>query len=189
MIVAALQRDTGRAVRFGVPRNLVEVPLPVRRARPRFPDLLNALYQFGTRAPRALPGRRDPGATALKQTISRLLGIRIDYYAIVDLRGFVHMVDALGGVRIRVKERLVDEVTRPAWGETKPKIDVQPGPHVPLHRPDGARLRALAEGVERLPPHGAAALLPERPRRPARRRLGAAPLRLARRGGRGERPH
>jgi polyisoprenyl-teichoic acid--peptidoglycan teichoic acid transferase len=63
----------------------------------------------------------------MKQTISRLLGIRIDYYALVDLLGFADMVDALGGVDIHVKERLVDEVTRPAWGEPKPTIDVQPG--------------------------------------------------------------
>jgi LCP family protein required for cell wall assembly len=124
MIVAALQRETGRAVLFGVPRNLVGVPV---RARFRFPELLNALYQFGNRHPDLFPGGRDPGATALKQTISRLLGLRIEYYAMVNLSGFVQMVDALGGVRIRVKERLVDEVTRPAWGETKPKIDVYPG--------------------------------------------------------------
>ncbi|HET9673210.1 MAG TPA: LCP family protein [Gaiellaceae bacterium] len=124
MIVAAIQRETGRAVLFGVPRNLVGVPV---RAGFRFPDLLNALYQFGNRRPELFPGGRDPGATALKQTISRLLGLRIEYYAMVDLNGFVQMVDALGGVRVRVKERLVDEVTRPAWGETKPKIDVYPG--------------------------------------------------------------
>jgi anionic cell wall polymer biosynthesis LytR-Cps2A-Psr (LCP) family protein len=37
------------------------------------------------------------------------------------------MVDALGGVRILVRERIVDEVTRPAWRETKPRIDVHPG--------------------------------------------------------------
>jgi hypothetical protein len=37
------------------------------------------------------------------------------------------MVDALGGVTIHVKERIVDEVTRPAWGEPKPTIDVEPG--------------------------------------------------------------
>ena len=124
MIVAALQRETGRAVLFGIPRNLVSVPV---RVRFRFPDLLNALYQFGNSHPDLFPGGRDPGATALKQTISRLLGLRIQYYAMVDLNGFVQMVDALGGVRIRVKERIVDEVTRPAWGETKPKIDVYPG--------------------------------------------------------------
>ena len=36
-------------------------------------------------------------------------------------------MDGLGGVRILVRERLVDEVTRPAWGEPKPRIDVVPG--------------------------------------------------------------
>ncbi len=45
----------------------------------------------------------------------------------VNLLGFADLVDALGGVEIAVKERLVDEVTRPAWGEPKPSIDVQPG--------------------------------------------------------------
>ena len=106
MIVAAIQRTTGRAVLFGIPRNLVGVD--------GFGEPLNALYQ-----------RR--GATGLKQAISRLLGVRVDYHALVNLNGFVQMVDALGGVRIAVKERIVDEVTRPAWGETKPRIDVYPG--------------------------------------------------------------
>jgi LCP family protein required for cell wall assembly len=129
MIVVALQRGTGRAAAFGIPRNLVEVPLVGRPARTlrRFGQPLNALYAFAKTRPELFPGTRDAGATALKQTLSRLLGIRIDYYALVDLNGFVDMVDALGGVRIHVKERLVDEVTRPAWGETKPTIDVYPG--------------------------------------------------------------
>ena len=106
MIVAAIQRKTHRAVLFGIPRNLVGVA--------GFGEPLNALYQ-------------RHGATGLKQAISRLLGVRVDYHALVNLNGFVEMVDALGGVRIHVKERIVDEVTRPAWGETKPKIDVYPG--------------------------------------------------------------
>ncbi len=129
MVVAALQRGTGRAVAFGVPRNLVEVSL-LRIARPplrRFHEPLNALYAFARAKPELFPAARDPGATALKQALSRLLGIRIDYYALVDLEGFADMVDALGGVDIHVKERLVDEVTRPAWGEPKPRIDVLPG--------------------------------------------------------------
>jgi LCP family protein required for cell wall assembly len=124
MIVTAIQRRTGRAVLLGIPRNLVGVPV---RARWRYHEPLNWLYQYANRRPQLFPGARDPGATALKQAISRLLGIRIDYYAMVDLNGFVKMVDALGGVRIHVKERIVDEVTRPAWRETKPRIDVYPG--------------------------------------------------------------
>jgi LCP family protein required for cell wall assembly len=85
------------------------------------------LYSFAQTRPELFPGGHDPGATALKQTISRLLGLRVDYYALVTLDGFRDVVDALGGVRIHVKERLVDSVTRPAWGESKPRIDVYPG--------------------------------------------------------------
>jgi len=70
---------------------------------------------------------RDPGASALKQAVSQLLGVRVDYYALANLRGFADLVDALGGVTIHVKERLHDSVTRPAWGEPKPRIDVYPG--------------------------------------------------------------
>jgi LCP family protein required for cell wall assembly len=130
MILAGLERDTGRAVAFGIPRNLVDVRLGGRAGEElrRFPDLLNALYRFANEErPDLFPGGPDPGATALKQTISRLLGLRVDYHAMVELDGFRDLVDALGGVKIRVRERIVDEVTRPAWGETNPRINVYPG--------------------------------------------------------------
>ena len=130
MILAGLERDTGRAVAFGIPRNLVNVRLGGRAGEElrRFPDLLNALYRFANEErPDLFPGGRDPGATALKQTVSRLLGLRVDYHAMVDLDGFRDLVDALGGVKIRVRERIFDEVTRPAWGETNPRINVYPG--------------------------------------------------------------
>ena len=80
---------------------------------------LNAIY--------GLNGGGAEGASALKQAVSNLLGIRVDYYALVNLLGFADLVDALGGVEIDVKERLVDEVTRPAWGEREAEIDVVPG--------------------------------------------------------------
>jgi LCP family protein required for cell wall assembly len=121
MIVAALQRRTGRGVLLGIPRNFVNVPLPGKRVVFRQP--LNHLWSVAERHPASYDGP----ATALKQTISELLGIRIEYYALVDLAGFADMVDALGGVEILVKERIVDEVTRPKWGEHKPRIDVYPG--------------------------------------------------------------
>jgi LCP family protein required for cell wall assembly len=130
LILAGLERDTGRAVAFGIPRNLVNVRLVGRAGEElrRFPDLLNALYRFANEErPDLFPGGDNPGATALKQTISHLLGLRVDYYAMVDLDGFRDLVDVLGGVKIRVRERIVDEVTRPAWGETKPRINVYPG--------------------------------------------------------------
>lgn len=117
IILAAFQHGTGRAAAFGVPRNLAQVPLGADRKPSKEP--LNALY--------GQSGGGAEGASALKQAVSNLLGIRVDYYALVNLLGFADLVDALGGVQIEVKERLRDEVTRPAWGEPKPKIDVVPG--------------------------------------------------------------
>jgi LCP family protein required for cell wall assembly len=117
IILAAIQHGTGRAAAFGVPRNLAQVPLG--HGRKPFKQPLNALY--------GLSGGGEAGTTALKQAVSSLLGIRVDYYAMVNLLGFADLVDALGGVRIAVKERLSDEVTRPAWAEAKPRIDVVPG--------------------------------------------------------------
>jgi LCP family protein required for cell wall assembly len=125
MILVAAQHGTGRAAAFGVPRNLAQVPIGGKLRR--FKQPLNALYGFARSKPELFPGGADPGATAVKQAVSRLLGVRVDYYALVNLRGFADLVDALGGVRIMVKERLVDSVTRPAWGEPKPRIDVVPG--------------------------------------------------------------
>ena len=65
----------------------------------------------------------------------------------------------------------------------------RPGPHVSLLRPGSPRLRALAQGLERLHAHGAAALLPERDGGPARPRPGPPELRLARKDDRDERAH
>jgi polyisoprenyl-teichoic acid--peptidoglycan teichoic acid transferase len=117
IILAAVQHGTGRAAAFGVPRNLAQVPLG-KKGRPS-KEPLNAIF--------GLNGGGEQGAAALKQAVSNLLAIRVDYYALVNLVGFADLVDALGGVEILVKERLRDEVTRPAWGEPKPTIDVLPG--------------------------------------------------------------
>ena len=129
IILAALEHGTGRAALFGVPRNLTELALPGRAAREakHFGQPINELYGFARSRPELFAGGRNAGATALKQTVSLLLGVRVDYYGLVNLRGFADLVDALGGVRIRAKERIVDEVTRPAWGEPKPSVDVVPG--------------------------------------------------------------
>ena len=97
IILAAIQHGTGRAAAFGIPRNLAQVPLgPKARSRSR---------SRSTRST-AARGGGEQGATALKQAVSSLLGIRVDYYALVNLVGFADLVDALGGVEILVKERL-----------------------------------------------------------------------------------
>jgi len=125
IILVAFEHGTRRAVAFGIPRNLINVR--VGGNLPVFREPINGLYSYARAHPDLLPPARDPGASALKLAVSQLLAVRVDYYALANLRGFTGLVDALGGVTIHVTERLHDSVTRAAWGEPKPTIDVYPG--------------------------------------------------------------
>jgi polyisoprenyl-teichoic acid--peptidoglycan teichoic acid transferase len=143
IVAVSIQANTGRAAVFSIPRNLRHAPLvgPAAAVHDRFPDILNALYRFAQARPELFPGGRDPGATALKQTVSNLLGIPVHYYVLVDLRGFVEVVDALGGIRMIAPDS-VDDLTSPAFpGEPWTDIQVTQGEVVKL---DGRRALAYA---------------------------------------------
>ncbi|MET8046093.1 LCP family protein [Streptosporangium sp. NPDC005286] len=120
MTVASVDTRTGETVLFGLPRNLEKVPMPPGPARERFPfgfegeppytpGMLNEVYQYAEDYPEMAPklGKRHRGPSLLKRTISGILGLDISYYAMVDMRGFVEIVDAMGGVRIRIKDPIV----------------------------------------------------------------------------------
>ncbi|MBB5820534.1 LCP family protein required for cell wall assembly [Streptosporangium becharense] len=120
MTVASVDTRTGDTVLFGLPRNLEDVPMPPGPARERFPDgfqgeppyspgLLNEVYQYAEdhpeTVPRASKGHRGP--TLLKKTVSGILGIEVTNYAMVDMWGFVEIIDAMGGVRVHIREPIV----------------------------------------------------------------------------------
>jgi LCP family protein required for cell wall assembly len=132
MVVATLDARTRRGALLSLPRNMGAVPLPPAAAGlvpgGEFPDILNALYGWAQAHPDRFPGR-DPGATALKQVAANLTGLRVDYYALVDFRGFVEMVDALGGVTVNVPRPVLDRVSPPEDGQDWIRIDLQPGRH------------------------------------------------------------
>ncbi|MDX6377438.1 MAG: polyisoprenyl-teichoic acid--peptidoglycan teichoic acid transferase [Gaiellaceae bacterium] len=130
MMVATIELKTHRAALFSVPRNMGGVPLPPRAARgagARFPGILNALHGFGTAHPELFPGGKDPGATALKQTLGQLTGLPIDYYVMVDFRGFHGLVDALGGVTLDIPHAVLDRVSPYEKGGKWIRIDLQAG--------------------------------------------------------------
>ncbi|GAA4208022.1 hypothetical protein GCM10022252_72520 [Streptosporangium oxazolinicum] len=120
MTVASVDTRTGDTVLFGLPRNLEDVPMPPGPARDRFPygfqgegpytpGMLNEIYQYAEDYPEMVPrqGKRHRGPALLKRTIGGILGLHIPYYAMVDMRGFVEIVDAMGGVRVRIKDPIV----------------------------------------------------------------------------------
>jgi polyisoprenyl-teichoic acid--peptidoglycan teichoic acid transferase len=77
--------------------------------------------------PHAGHGGRDPGATALKQAISLLLGIRIDYYAMVDMTGFMSAVDLFGGVDMYVADHVHVRLYSPIEGQGWQVYNIRPG--------------------------------------------------------------
>ncbi len=53
----------------------------------------------------------DPPLTALANELGYLIGIHVDYYAVVDMTGFKNMVDAIGGVCFDNDEAVNDPFT------------------------------------------------------------------------------
>jgi len=132
MIVVSIDPGTGWTALFGIPRNLMEIPIPAGHpAQGAWPCgdcfgmIANELYAWGLGRP-DLFGGPNSGATAAKDLFGHLLGIDVHYYALVDLEGFVEIIDALGGVDIYVPERIYD-TEYPNLDGTYSVIDLQPG--------------------------------------------------------------
>ncbi|WP_432921640.1 LCP family protein [Microbispora sp. CA-135349] len=112
MTVASVNIATGNTVLFSLPRNLQYVRFPPSSPlRKVFPDgfnaegqgLLNSVWYYADNNPQVMGGK-NKGAQALKDAIGYTLGLHIDYYAMVDMFGFAALIDAVGGLKIRVEQ-------------------------------------------------------------------------------------
>jgi LCP family protein required for cell wall assembly len=116
MTVASIDAATGRTVLFSLPRNLQRAPFP--KDSPlysKYPNgywcksqecLLNAVYTLADNNKKLFPGDKYPGVTATAGVIEEILGLKINYWAMVDLSGFRHLIDALGGIRLDIGKRV-----------------------------------------------------------------------------------
>jgi LCP family protein required for cell wall assembly len=107
MVVVSIDPATGDTAMISVPRNLPRLPFPpdseLGKRFPRgFTDLANAVYPYVTQRPELVGGVADAGAQAIKLGIAQLLGLPIHFYVLVDMAGFVDVVDALGGIDIYI---------------------------------------------------------------------------------------
>lgn len=112
MILLVVDIATARAAMFGIPRNLINVPLGPQSAKAYacgcFPGLLNALYVYAGQHPEFFPGGSARGYLALQAAVDALTGAQIDGMVVVDLNGFVKLVNALGGIDINVPYAIYD---------------------------------------------------------------------------------
>jgi LCP family protein required for cell wall assembly len=153
VIVASIDTKTGDTTMFSLPRNLENLPFPpdspLAKAYPHGftadkedEGLLNAVYRNGPALHPGILGPSDnPGADWLKLGVGQALGLKLDYYVLVNLDGFSALVDALGGITVNVNYYV------PVGGEptigTLPDAYIAPGPNQHM---DGPTALAFARG-------------------------------------------
>ena len=115
MILFSLHTPSGRASLVSIPRDLRNLLFPPGSAMEArhpygFDNLANAVYPIVSVEP-ALRAAYDvgdirPGVVALAEGIGYSLDVVIDDYVLIDMQGFIDLIDAIGGVTIDVAKQL-----------------------------------------------------------------------------------
>ena len=130
--LVSVDARTGRAVTFGFSRDTENINFRPGSVMARLmPEgwncgdecLLNGLYTWAQDNAAKFPeGTTNPGVVATREAVEALSGLDIQYYVMVDLKGFRKMVDAVGGLEVNVKYRT------PIGGGTSPIVGwIEPG--------------------------------------------------------------
>jgi LCP family protein required for cell wall assembly len=133
MTVASIDASTGKAVLVGLPRNMTNFPFAkgsvMRKAWPHgfncgYPDCeLNGVNTWVGDHLRLFQGVKRPGMDATISAIEGVTGLKINYWAFVNLAGFRGLVDAVGGVTLNVRQPIpVGGLGSDVTGYIKPGI-------------------------------------------------------------------
>jgi LCP family protein required for cell wall assembly len=140
VILASIDVRTGKTILFSLPRNLENVPFPANSPLARiYPNgfdgggdpaewFLNAIYRnVPALNPGVLGKTSNEGADAVKLGVSGSLGIPVDYYMLINFKGFQRIVDAIGGITVNVDDRVPingdDDAHIPPTGYIEPGPD------------------------------------------------------------------
>jgi LCP family protein required for cell wall assembly len=110
MTVASIDAETGRTVLISLPRNMQHFPFVKGSVmHEQFPDGFDADYLNGVSTwagdnTELFPHSDNPGVDATIMAIEGITGLKINYWAMVNLEGFKDLVDAVGGVTLNVRQ-------------------------------------------------------------------------------------
>jgi len=93
------QHQTGGIL--GIPRDLL-LPIPIS-PETLLQDRVNNIYTYGEQF-----GYPGGGPGLAKAMIAYNFGVPIDYYVLLDFRGFERIIDAIGGIDVRISSPLLD---------------------------------------------------------------------------------
>jgi LCP family protein required for cell wall assembly len=129
--VASIDADTGKAILFGLPRNMMNFPFPKGSImEEQFPDgydcgtcELNSLSTWAQDNKSLFEEYPNPGVEATVEGVEGITGLSINYYAMVNLQGFRSMVQAVGGLKLNVRDRIpIGGVGGPVTGYIEPGV-------------------------------------------------------------------
>ncbi|MGI8900015.1 MAG: LCP family protein [Nocardioides sp.] len=129
--VASIDQETGRAIIFGLPRNMTNFPFPEGSVlAEQFPEgydcegcELNSLTTWAADNKGLFAGSANPGVEATSQAVEGITGLKINYYAMVNLEGFRSLVQAVGGLELNVRDRIpIGGVGGPVTGYIEPGV-------------------------------------------------------------------
>jgi polyisoprenyl-teichoic acid--peptidoglycan teichoic acid transferase len=116
--VVSIDVRTGGTVVIGIPRNLERARFPSGTpAAAEFPRgfngegervdwMINSTWTYGENNPELFADAEHPGLEAVRQAAEGTLGLPIHYYVVVNMEGFQELIDAVGGITIRVDEEI-----------------------------------------------------------------------------------
>src|SRR4051812_19241560 len=129
--VASIDAETGRTILFGLPRNMTDFPFAKGSVMAgQFPSTydcptceLNSLATWAGDHKSLFAGYANPGVEATAEGVEGITGLKINYYAMVNLQGFRSMVQAVGGLTLNVRDRIpIGGVGGPVTGYIEPGV-------------------------------------------------------------------
>ncbi|MFI5710557.1 LCP family protein [Kribbella sp. NPDC051620] len=156
VIVASIDTKTGDTALISLSRNWMRMPFPEDSPlHEKYPDgyydpsgpaeqpeyYLDSMYDnIPKKYPGLLGATDNMGADVLKLSAGAALGLDIDYYMQVNLKGFEQIIDALGGITVNINYRVPiggDYGAGPGSNTArKPSGYLEPGPNQKLNGHD-----------------------------------------------------
>ncbi len=103
MLVVSVNSDTGEVLMFSFPRDLQRFPIYNGGT---YSGKLNTFAGVSKLYPDQFP---EPGMPSLAYQIGFMLGSPIDYYASVNMPGFIAVVEAVGGITVCNEREISDD--------------------------------------------------------------------------------
>ena len=111
LTIASIDAESGRTVLISLPRNMANFPFArgsvMREQFPRGFDCedcyLNSVSTWAGDNTGLFGSSKHPGVDATVMAVEGITGLKINYWAMVNLQGFRNLVDAVGGVTLNVR--------------------------------------------------------------------------------------